>query len=323
MSGHVDLTVGIVSYNARELTCRCLESVLGVMRQRTGVVVLADNGSSDGTLETVAAAFPDVVRLSFLDNPGYGAALNRIFSRYPARVFLAMNADVLVTQDGVDPLLAFLDSHPECALVGPRLIGRDGKPQSSCKRFPSLGLAVAELFAFHALIPRNRWVHRFYYGDEDLTRPVWVDTISGSVMLIRSQAFQRVGGFDEGFRMYFEETDLCRRLRDAGYGVAFCPQATVVHWHGASTLQSSVRQVEYYLSYIRFFGKHFGPGSARTLAAAVAASTALRMLALPLKYPPLSRHGRAILGPKLSACCRLLGDLPRSTALRPPIQVRP
>lgn len=319
----MELTVGVVSYNTRDLTCRCLGSALKAMHQRPGLVVLADNGSTDGTLEAVATAFPDVVRLSFPENPGYGGALNRILARHPARFFLAMNADVLMAEDGMIPLLAHLENHPECALVGPRLVGKDGKPQPSCKRFPTLGFACAELLALNAVQPRNRWVHRFYYGDQDLTRPAWVETVSGAVMLIRSEAFRRIGGFDEGFRMYFEETDLCRRLRDGGYGVAFCPQATAVHWHGASTIQTSVRQLEYYLSYIHFFRKHHGPGPARILAGAVAVSTVLRMIALPIKYPPLSRRQREMLRPKLAACRRLLGDLARPVEDRPARGVRP
>src|SRR5574337_726241 len=177
-------SVGVVSYNTRDLTCRCLECALKAMRRSTGTVVLADNGSTDGTLDAVAAAFPDVVRLSFPENPGYGGALNRVLARYPARFFLAMNADVLLGDDAMTPLLAYLEVHPECALVGPRLVGKDGSPQASCKRFPTLGFAFAELFALNAIRPGNRWVRRFYYGDRDLTRPTGAEAVSGAVMLI-------------------------------------------------------------------------------------------------------------------------------------------
>jgi GT2 family glycosyltransferase len=319
----VELTVGVVSYNTRDLTCRCLESLRKAMHGHTGTVVLADNGSTDGTVEAVAAAFPEVARLFSPDNPGYGGALNRVLARYPAPFLLAMNADVLMDGDGVIPLLAYLESHPECALVGPRLAGKDGRPQPSCKRFPALGFALAELFALHAMLPETRWLRRFYYGDQDLTRPTTVEAVSGAAMLIRSEAFRRVGGFDEGFRMYFEETDLCRRLRDAGYGVAFCPLATAVHWHGASTIQTSVRQVEYYLSYVRFFRKHSGPGPARILAVAVAASTLLRMLALPVKYLPVSRRRLDLLRLKLAACRRLLAGLVSPAIRRTSTEILP
>jgi GT2 family glycosyltransferase len=234
-----------------------------------------------------------------------------------------LNADVLLDPESLRILRTYLADHPECALAGPSLRGRDGEPQPSCKRFPTAGFAVGELFALHALAPRNPWNRRFYYEDQDLSRPARVETVSGAAMLIRGDAFRRIRGFDEGFRMYFEETDLCRRLQQAGYGVALVPQAKAVHWHGASTIQTSVRQVEYYLSYVHYFRKHHGPAAARLLAGAIAVGTAGRMVGLLLKYPPLSRRRAAALGPKLAACRRLLGALRGSAAGRRPAEAHP
>jgi len=316
-------TIVIVSFNSREITLRALAAAGEAAAGLDAVMVLADNGSTDGTPDAVRSTLPGVEVVVYADNPGYGAALNRAFSAFPGSHLCALNGDVLLAPGSLRTLRQFMDDHPRCGLVGPALTSSDGRPQSSCKRFPTLGFAVAELFAIHGLFPRNRWVRWFYHEGQDLTVSTFVQTVSGAAMLIRGEAFQRIGGFDESFRMYFEETDLCRRLRGGGYGVAFCPQAMAVHWHGASTIQTSVRQVEYYLSYIRFFSKHHGPEPARILAAAVAASAALRMLALPLKYPPLSRRGRTILGPKLSACWRLLGRLPQWSTPRSPMRVRP
>jgi len=312
----VDTTIAIVTYNTRELSLQAIAAAREAIGALRGRLVVADNGSADGTSEAVRSAFPEVEVMVYADNPGYGAALNRAFSAFPGSYLLALNGDVLLSPGSGEVLRRFLDDHPECGLVGPALTSRDGRPQPSCKRFPTLGFAVAEVLALHAALPGNRWARRFYYMDRDLTGPAYVQTVSGATMLIRGDALHRIGGFDEGFRMYFEESDLCRRLRDAGYGVAFCPQATAVHWYGASTLQTSVRQVEYYLSYIRFFQKHYGMGQARILAMAVGVSTALRMVALLLKYPPVSRHRREILRPKLAACRRLLEALWSSGRVR-------
>jgi GT2 family glycosyltransferase len=315
-----DITIAIVSYNTRELTLHAAEAARAAARGLDAAVLVADNGSTDGTPEAVRAAFPDAEVLVHADNPGYGAALNRAFARLPGAYMCALNADVLLAPESLRILRAYLADHPECALAGPSLTGRDGEPQPSCKRFPTVGFAVAELFALHALAPRNPWNRRFYYRDEDLHRPARVETVSGAAMLIRGDAFRKIGGFDEGFRMYYEETDLCRRLRDAGFAVAFCPEARAVHWHGASTIQTSVRHVEYYLSYVRYFHKHHGPGAAHLLAAAVAVSTAGRMLGLLLKHPPLSRRRAAALGAKLAACRRLLRALRGSVTGRQPAE---
>lgn len=301
-----DTTIVIVSYNTCELT---LQAIAAAQQAATGldaVILVADNGSTDGTEAAVRSAFPSVEVVRNLDNPGYGTAINRAAATETSSHLCALNADVILHPDSLVTLRRFLNEHPGCGLVGPALSNPDGTPQTSCKRFPALGFALAELFAVHALMPRHRWVRRFYYGDQDLKGPAWVEAVSGAAMFIRREAFRWVGGFDEGFRMYFEETDLCLRLRNAGFGVAFCPQARAVHWHGASTSQTTVRQVEYYLSYIRFCRKHGGPWPARILTAAVIVSTVARMGGLLLKYPPLSRQGAAVLGPKLAACLRLL-----------------
>ena len=318
-----EVTLVIVSYNTRELTLQAVAAARQAAAGLDAVVLVADNGSTDGTERAVRSTFPCVEMLGNPDNPGYGMAINRAAAGRPIPYLCALNADVFLRPDSLVTLWRFLAAHPECCMVGPSLAGPDGTPQASCKRFPTLGFALGELFAIHALLPRNRWVRRFYYGDRELSAPAQVETVSGAAMFIRGEAFRRVGGFDEGFRMYFEETDLCRRLRDAGFAIAFCPEARAVHWHGASTIQTSVRHVEYYLSYVRYFCKHHGPGAARLLAAAIAVSTAGRMLGLLVKHPPLSRRRAAVLGPKLAACRRLLGALRGSATGRRPAEAHP
>lgn len=300
------VSVAVVSFNTREITLRCLSAVEEAVLSGETALTLVDNGSTDGTPEAARRDHPAWHILSLPQNPGYGAALNRAFGETPGSWYFALNSDVLLRPDAVPALLDFLARHPECGLVGPALCYPDGRPQPSAKRFPSLGFALGEVLGLHALFPGNRWVRRFYYAGHDMNANPWVETVSGAAMLIRSEAFRQVGGFDEGFRMYFEETDLCRRLYAAGYRVALCPRATAIHWHGASTVQTSVRQVEYYLSYIRYFRKHHGPRAARALAVAVALATLLRMLALPVKYSSLSPGQLEVLRPKLAACRRLL-----------------
>jgi GT2 family glycosyltransferase len=304
-----ETTVVVVSYNTRELTLKALASARVATDGRDAVIVAADNGSGDGTCAAVRAAFPDVVLLENPDNPGYGPAINRAAALHPAVYLCAMNADVALAPASLRTLRAYLAGHPECALAGPALVYPDGTPQRSCKRFPTLGLAVGELLGVHSLLPGNRWVRRFYYADRDLSRETPVDSVSGAVMLIRGDAFKRVGGFDPAFRMYFEETDLCWRLGDAGHRVGFCPAARAVHHHGASTVQTSVRQVDYYLSYVRYFAKHHGPAAAAALRAAVVFSTLGRMAGLPVRYPPLDRRRAALLRAKEGACARLLRAL--------------
>lgn len=303
-----DTAVIVVSYNTRDLTLQALASARKATVGLDARIVVADNGSADGTVEAVRAAYPEVTVLENLDNPGYGAAINRAAAATrPASHLCAMNADVVLEPGSVVTLLRFLAVNRACGVVGPALVYPDGRPQPSAKRFPGLGFAIAETLWVHELFPRNRWVARFYYAGLDLSRPATVETVSGAAMLIRAEAFHKVGGFDEAFRMYFEETDLCRRLSHAGFEVALCPGARAVHWHGASTSQTSVRDTEYYVSYVRFFRKHVGRGQACVLAAAILLRTVIRTLALIVRNPPLSSRRAARLAPKLAANWHVIG----------------
>jgi len=313
-----DTAVIVVSYNTRDLTLQAVASARKATDGLDARVIVADNGSVDGTVGAVRAAYPEVTVLENPDNPGYGAAINRAASAQRSTHLCAMNADIVLEPGSLLKLRRFLAMNRSCGLVGPALAYPDGKPQRSAKRFPTLGLALGEVLALHALAPDNRWVRRFYYEDQDLTRDAEVDTVSGSVMMVRAEAFETVRGFDEEFRMYFEETDLCRRLRDGGHSVAFCPGARAVHRHGASTRQTSVRQVEYYVSYVRYFRKHHRRAAAAILRAAVVLGALSRMAALVVKYPPLDRHRAAVLSAKEAACARLLRSLGSSRIMRAP-----
>ncbi len=315
----VEISAAVVSFNTRDLTLQCLQATRVAGIGRDIAFTLVDNGSTDGTVEAVRRVHPEWRIVVAPENPGYGAALNRAFKSTPGRFYLALNSDVVLHPDALRYLCDFLDRCAKCGLVGPALTYPDGHRQLSAKRFPSLAFAVGEILWFHTVFPRSPWIRRFYYMDLD---PLWVDTVSGSAMLIRGDAFERVGGFDEGFRMYFEETDFCLRLQRAGFSGALCPQAKAVHWHGASTIQTSTRQVEYYLSYIRFFRKHHGRAASLMLTAVVALSTVIRMAGLALKYPPFFYRQDAILRSKLAACLRLLESLARSVNGAPSTEIR-
>ena len=307
------VSAAVVSLNTRELTLRCLAATECAARGLDAVLTLVDNGSSDGTAETVLRAHPAWRVLVLADNPGYGAALNRAFAAAPADFYLALNADVFLETDALARLLAGFEGQPRLGLAGPTLAYPDGAPQPSAKRFPGLRFALGEALWIHRVFPSSARVRRFYYADSPQI-PDTVETVSGAAMLIRGGAFTRVGGFDEAFHLYFEETDLCRRLAAAGFTVRLDRHARAVHWHAASTRQTTVREVEYWLSYVRYVAKHEGAGPARVLAAAVAFATVVRMAVLTLKYPPWSRTRAAVLGVKLDGCRRLLAGLRRLPA---------
>jgi N-acetylglucosaminyl-diphospho-decaprenol L-rhamnosyltransferase len=235
--------VVLVTHEAHDHVLAALAS-LGRLAHEVGRVVVVDSGSSDGTAAAVRAAHPavDVIEL---DNVGYARAANAGVRRLPPEVdaVLVANADVLIMEDAIDRLVDVLDELPMVALVGPRVRYPDGAHQASARRSPGLRTAIVHgLIGW--LVPDNPATRRYHARDltgPDVTEPCDVDWVSGCAFLVRRSAFEEVGGFDPGYRLFVEDVDLCDRLRAAGHRVRFSPTASVVHHVGASTSKHPLR----------------------------------------------------------------------------------
>lgn len=222
------VAVAIVSFNTKGVLRDCLASVLA-----TGAaeVVVADNGSTDGTLEMLRADFPAVNVVVDSTNPGYGAAANHAIARCRAEYVLLLNSDTIVGPESLLALARYFELHPRVALVGPRLLNTDGSLQRSCHRFP-VGWFAFWMGRILEQIPVIRMVYITSFAHD---RARAVDWVTGAALAIRRSAFHAVGGFDHRFFMYYEEVDLAFRLRLAGWATHFAPVTDVVHRGGAST----------------------------------------------------------------------------------------
>lgn len=253
-----ELDAIVVNHNTRDALRVCLSAL--VADPCIAQIFVADNGSTDGSIGMVRAEFANVDVRSFPDNPGYGAAINRLMAVSTAASVLCLNADVRVRPGCAEQLADHLDNHPDVALVGPSIRDSADRLQRSVFPEPSLrDLAIRETGIKRLLeslpIPRKR-----SHGDGPV---VWV---LGALMAIRRDSFEEIGGFDEGFFLYFEEVDLCQRLREAGWSIGFVPSATADHIGGASTSQRRMSsQRTYYRSLHRYHEIHRG-ASLRRLA---------------------------------------------------------
>jgi N-acetylglucosaminyl-diphospho-decaprenol L-rhamnosyltransferase len=249
------VSVAVISYNTRDILRRCLASVVA---EHPTEVVVADNGSSDGSVEMVRSEFPAARLLVDAGNPGYGAASNRAIEGCTSPYVLLLNADTLLPPRTLSALLGYMESHPRVGLAGPRLRNADGSLQRSCYAFPSTSFLLVEhspLRPLAALLPSARR-HFFIGWPHDRARAVpWV---LGAALMIRRDAFDAVGGFDPSFHMYYEEVDLAYRLAAAGWETHFTPIADVTHLGGAST--SAVwmpMKVRNFRSLVQFGATHF------------------------------------------------------------------
>ena len=232
------IAVVVVNWNTCGLLRTCLHTVLA---QAPAEVVVADNGSTDGSVEMLRREFPSITVLVNPDNPGYGAGANRAISACRSDYILLLNSDTELRPGALPALGGYLDAHPRAGLVGPRLRNPDGTLQESCFRFP------------RPLRPLTKWALRSFDHDRAQVVP-WV---VGAALGIRRAAFEAVGGFDESFRMYFEEVDLAYRLAGAAWETHFTPSAEVVHLVGASTSQRRAEMaLRTRLSALEFFRRH-------------------------------------------------------------------
>jgi len=249
-----DVSVVVVTWNALPWIEQCLESVRG------RDVIVVDNGSSDGTVGLVRERFPDV-RLIEQENKGMGGGNNAGMRAADGRYFFLLNSDAWVVNDPLvgdtlEGLVAFADEHPEAAVVGPKLLNTDGTLQRSARGEPTLWRLATEYLAIRKLAPHSGRLNPLYRGDFEHDRVEEVDWLSGSALLVRRQAADAVGLFDEDFFMFSEEVDWMTRFRRAGWKVLFFPGAEVVHVGGAS--HGGLMYVENLRGHLRWFAKHRG-----------------------------------------------------------------
>lgn len=255
------LSVIIVSYNTRELTLKCLETLYARLDGLAAEIRVVDNGSGDGSAEAVRERFPQVDLIESDRNLGFGGANNLGMKGARGRFFLLLNSDAFPHPGALKALCDFLDAHPDVGAVGPRLENLDGTLQKSCYRFPSPIRAAAENMLLVAAFPNNPIWGDYRAFDHDTQR--YVDFVSGAAFMVRREVFEKTEGFDDGFFVYAEETDWQLRMHHAGWKVAFLPDVTVVHYGGQSSTAIKDRQFcEFHRSQLRFMRKHYGPGAA-------------------------------------------------------------
>jgi len=280
---HVDLSVVIVSWNVRDLLRRCLRSVLdsgpepgrdpnsspspqGHSANLQVEIIVVDNGSSDGSTEMVRAEFPQVRLIANNENRGFTAANNQGLATSQGRYLMLLNPDTKVAGDALATMAGYLDERPRVGALGPQLRYADGRLQSSRRRFPTLATALFESTVVHESWPDNPFARRYRMADVpgDAIQPV--DWLVGACLLVRREVYQQVGGLDEGFFMYSEEIDWCRRIKSAGWEIVYLPAATVIHYEGKSSEQVvAARQIYFQSSKVRYFGKHHGRAQAELL----------------------------------------------------------
>ena len=254
---HPAVSVLVVNYHAYDELDACLES-LG--RQRLPVeVIVVDQNTRDNERHVLERKHCDVRWVAQSTNSGFAAGVN-LAARHAAGGYLYLvNPDAIVAADTALTLAAWLDEHPGVAVVGSLVLDPDGAIQGSARRFPGVSTFFGGRTAWMTRqFPRNGLTRRNILTGPHVREPLEVDWVSGASMMIRRAAFDAVGGMDERFFLYWEDADLCKRLRHAGLATVYHPGSSVTHRCGGSGGGSPRSMVAFHRSAYRYFRKHTG-----------------------------------------------------------------
>ena len=247
----------VVSYNTRDLTLEAIASVIAEAE-----VIVVDNASSDGSADAIATAFPDACVIRSEVNLGYAGGVNAAASAAHGDALLVLNSDARLQSGALETLQRCLEQHPRAALVGPALKYPDGRQQASAFRFPGLLQFALDLY------PVPRLMDTAVNGRIWASKPVRIDYPLGACMLIRRTAWEDIGPLDEGYFMYMEEIDWCRRARARGWEIWHDPRAVAIHHAGSSTRQQPQAMfAQLWRSRLRYSSRFHPPAHNRLMGA--------------------------------------------------------
>jgi GT2 family glycosyltransferase len=251
------VSVLIVNYKSYGELDTCLTSLrLGLFSDRE--VILIDHASSAPDLARLRQKFPQVRTAAINGNPGFSAGVNAAARLARGRHLLILNPDTQLDPGAIDAMVEYLDAHPDTAVVGARVEDPDGTLQRSARRFPTMltGL-TGRTSLFTRMWPGNPLSRRDLLADATTATPREVDWVAGSCMAVKADAFRTVGGMDEQFFLYWEDADLCKRLKEAGWRTVYIPSAVVVHGVGRSRRHARALSVRaFHRSAYLYFAKH-------------------------------------------------------------------
>lgn len=310
-----DVSVVVVSFNTKPLLHDCLQTLKARAGDVRHEIIVVDNASRDGSADMIEAEFPEARLIRSDRNLGFAGANNRGFELARGRYVVLLNSDAFV-EDGALPLsVKKMDEQPRVGLASGRLVGRDGGWQPSARMFPSVTNELLTLSGLGDRFPRSRFFGRMDRTWADPLEAAEVDWVPGAYSIIRREALQQIGYFDRRFFLYYEEVDLCLRIKEAGYEIWYWPDIVVVHIGGESArrvdggegMSESGAQLTLWRmrSALLYHRKHHGYGGALAAMAAEASFHQMRAWKNQGSDDPVTRHkaeeSKAIVGLLLRA----------------------
>ncbi len=252
-----DLSIIIVNWNVRDLLRDCLRSI-DVGRGALSVeVIVVDSASADDSVAMVRNEFPWVRLIPCDENVGFPRGNNIGLAEASGMHLLLLNPDTVILEDALPKMVAYLQAHSDVGALGPQLLNPDGSIQSSRRRFPTAATGFLESTWLEGLAPGV--LRRYYALDLPDDATADVDWLTGACIMVPRAIYEEIGGLDEGYYMYSEELDWCRRIKATGRRVVYFPAAQVTHHVGKSSEQAvTARHINFQRAKLRYFRKYHG-----------------------------------------------------------------
>ncbi len=226
----VDASIGILTWNSKDLLRGCLDSILSNQWKYNYEIIIVDNASQDGTAEMLKADYSDVKLVKNSENRGVAPARNQILGKVEGRYTIILDVDTLVLPNSLDTLVKEMDERPDTAIGGPRLVYRDRRLQHSCRPFPSPMNILIEGTFLRNYYPNSKFVKNYTMEDWEHNEIASVDWMYGACLILRNHCIETIGGFDEKFFYLYEDIDLCFQAKKAGFDILYIPYAEIVHF---------------------------------------------------------------------------------------------
>ncbi len=256
----MNVSIIIVNYNVKDLVLQALKSVFQYTSPNISFeVIVVDNNSSDGSAEAISKEFPEVILVRNENNSGFPQANNVGFKLAKGEYIFMLNPDTELIEDSISTLLKYCQSHPDLALIAPKLLNTDGSHQISAWRFPTITSIFAEMYYLNFFLKKKN------YQDKDLTKPFEADSFSGAALFFSSKTLEQIGPLDEHL-FWIEDIDFCYRIHLAGKSMHYVPSTSIIHHSGSSAKKSYVISLSNQIfNKIKYFKKHHSPLSAQVV----------------------------------------------------------
>ena len=231
---NIDVSIIIVNYNAFSLLDQCLNSLITYTTGISYEIIVIDNNSDEGEVESITKKYKDVILIKSESNVGFAKANNIGIKQSRGKYLLLLNNDTFIVENSIKTIYEFSESKDDILFVGCKLLNSDGSQQISVVDFDNLLNSFGENFFLYKMFPRSKLINRYNINYRKVNYPIEVDIIKGAFMFCSSNAIKKLNGFDSRFYFYGEETDLCYRFKAHGGKIFYYPNTSIFHVGGAT-----------------------------------------------------------------------------------------